>query len=337
MDTSATDPLLFLHLLADRKGTFSALRLAVVDGTVDSLPASSKLFVGHPDFLLLASQFPCLYCLSETEQLAATLANALIAAGCQPVSPDHIGRADGQLGDQYASEVNWLEGDWYMSPPAKQVGNQATSRALALQLVQLVAAEAENREIEAVLRRDPALSYQLLRLVNSLAFGAGRRITSFSQAIIMLGRKQLRRWLNLMVFASRKDDPRSSMLLARVAMRARGMELLARAAGLDLFAQEEAFMVGMFSLLGTLFGSPVKDILSPLAIDDAMRAAVLEHKGELGNLLNFLENADGGNTGQLRAQLEAIQVHPSEFNAVTIQACNWMLNLVRESSGGHDA
>jgi hypothetical protein len=47
------------------------------------------------------------------------------------------------------------------------------------------------------------------------------------------------------------------MLLARVVVRARSMELLARESGLDRSAQDLAFMAGMFSLLGVLFGSPL--------------------------------------------------------------------------------
>lgn len=329
MGTSATDTLVFLHLLADRKGVFSALRLAAAGAAADSLVP----FLEHPDFQGLASQLPCLFYVDEVEQLSASLPSALVLAGCRPVSPDHVAREDRQLGDSYGAEIEWLDGDWYMSPPAKSAGNQAASHALAMQLVQLVAGEAENREIEAVLRRDPALSYQLLRLVNSVAIGAGRRITSFSQAIIILGRKQLRRWLNLMVFASREGDKRSTMLLAKVAVRSRAMELLARASGQHFSFQEEAFMVGMFSLLGALFGASTEDILRPLAISDAMRAALLTRDGELGNLLSLLEIAERGDFTALRKKLEAIQVVPGEFNLLMVQACNWMIGTVRDSRG----
>jgi len=329
MGTSVTDPLVFLRLLASRKGVFSALKLALAGDTDHSLTS----LVEHPDFLRLTSQFPCLFDIAETERLSTTLASALVLAGCRPISPERIARADKKLEADYGSEVEWVEGAWYMSPPPKPIGNQAASRALALQMVQLVASDAENREIEAVLRRDPTLSYQLLRLVNSVAIGAGRRITSFSQAIITLGRKQLRRWLNLMVFASREGDNRSGMLLAKVAVRSRGMELLARAAGQDFSFQEEAFMVGMFSLLGVLFGTSIEDLLRPLVVSDAMRVALVERVGELGNLLTMLEFAENGDFLALREKLHAIQVSPQEFNLSMVQACNWMLGAVRDTRG----
>jgi hypothetical protein len=108
-----------------------------------------------------------------------------------------------------APGTNWVEGDWPLQAPACSSSAQAASRATALQLVQLVANEAHTHEIEEVLRREQTLSYQLLKLVNSLAMGAGHKVTSFSQAILILGRQQLRRWLNLMLFAARSDDVRS--------------------------------------------------------------------------------------------------------------------------------
>jgi len=333
MDSSVTDPLVFLHLLADRQGSFSALRLAVTGNSSESFSS----FTAHPELPELTGKIPCLFYPAEIEQLSPTLASELGLAGFRAISPDHIGLADQQISEQYPVGIEWLDGTWYMSPPAKPTGNQAASRTFALQLVQLVAADAETREIEALFRHDPALSYQLLRLVNSLAFGAGRRITSFSQAIILLGRNQLRRWLNLMVFSSREGDKRSSMLLAKVAVRARAMELLARGSGLDFSLQDQAFMVGMFSLLGTLFGMPIEEILRPLAISDAMRGAVLAREGELGRLLNLLEIAESGDLSAVRAQIDSIHVSASEFNIFMLQACKWMLGVVREPGGESNA
>jgi hypothetical protein len=331
MDTPVSDPLVFLHLLADRKGKFAAFRLLVEQGGEEFLSS----FTEQPDFLGLIGQIPCIYSSLDSEPVPIGLSGALVMAGCKLMSSDQIARADQVLPASYTEEVEWIEGGWYLSPPVKAQGNQAISRALALQLVQLVAADADNREIEDVFRHDPALSYQLLRLVNSLTIGAGRRITSFSQAIVMLGRKQLRRWLNLLIFASREEDTRSTMLLANVAMRARAMELLTRAAGLDVTLQEQAFMAGMFSLLGVLFGAPLEQILQPLQISDAMRSALLTRTGELGNLLGMLELCERGEFDALRQQLDVIAVSVTDFNLISVQACNWMLGVARESGEGH--
>jgi c-di-GMP-related signal transduction protein len=258
---------------------------------------------------------------------------ALQELGWKELAAGSLHVADTQFDKVMPPAVAWVTGKWCMAPPAKALGPQAASRALALQLVQQVAADADTHEIEALLRRDPTLSYHLLKLVNSLGMGTGRKITSFSQAILILGRQQLRRWLNLMLFAAKEGDLRSAMLLSRVAVRARMLELLAKERGLDKNTQEQGFMAGMFSLLGILFGMPLAEVLAPLAISDTVQKALLEYKGELGALLQMLENAEQGNLAALAEQLVAMQMAPEEFNAVMVDAYNWMLGVVRETQG----
>jgi len=334
MNTMESLPLVFPHLLADRAGNFAALRLDF--GPVQPDESLSPL-LELPDLVALAASVPCLFVDDGFTQLPPTLAGALSLSGCKTTDADCIYRVDRTLESHYPTDIKWIDGDWYLQPPSKPTSAQAASRSLALQLVQLVSADADTHELEAIFRRDPTLSYHLLRLVNSLAVGVGRRITSFSQAIVILGRQQLRRWLNLMLFSARDGDQRSAMLLARVAVRARLMELLARTCGMDKSLQDQAFMSGMFSMLGTLFGLPIEEVMRPLAVSDAIRGAVLARDGDIGNLINTVELAERGIFAELADSLDAMQIAREDFNLSAIQACAWMLGVVRDSQGRSDA
>ena len=234
------------------------------------------------------------------------------------------------------SDGCWISGAWYQQPPAKLAAAQAASRARALQLLQLVSADADTHDIEAVLRHDAAVSYHLLRLVNSVAMGFKREITSLAQAILLLGRQQLRRWLQLLLFSARDDDPRCAMLAAHVTLRARSMELLAEACGLDRATQDQAFMVGMFSMLGTLFGQPLPQVLATLTLPDALRRALLDGEGTLGQLLTTVTAAEGPLGGdeprdrddnRLIAQLDALALPPATFNRLRLQAALWTVQM----------
>lgn len=319
-------PLVFFKVVADSACKpaallFDASHPAVADGAPwEPSPESLRA---------LAGGITCLY----PEALDPSLAKPLSAAGFKPMPAAALFDAGASF-DKAAipREARFVGGDWCMAPPASG-GTQAASRALALQLVQKVASDADNHEIEELLRRDPALSYHLLRLVNSLGMGATRKITSFSQALLMLGRTQLRRWLNLMLFAAREGDQRSAMLLARVAVRGRAIELLAKSAGLDRNTQEQGFMTGMFSLLGVLFGMPLEEVLAPLSLGEPVEAALLRHDGELGVLLMALEQAERGEYDRVAAHLAALQVSHAEFNQVMADASLFMLAAVRESAG----
>ena len=326
MNAFRSPPLLVFRILADRQGVPSGLLANVGTDAPDAILA----VLTAPGAAMLSREFPCLYRAGAD----AELSKLLDKAGWQAMAPGSLFHVEGKLVKEFIpAGATWIEGDWCMAPPPKAIGAQAASRALALQLVQLVAADADTHEIEALLRRDPTLSYQLLRLVNSLGMGVVRRVTSFSQALLILGRQQLRRWLNLMLFAARQGDPRSSMLLARVAVRARALELLAKARGLDKTTQEQAFMTGMFSLLGVLFGMDLHEVLAPLSISDAVQGALLEREGELGALLQLAETAERGDLDRVAAQLDALQLHHADFNDTMIEANRWMLGAVRDSKG----
>ncbi|RZI42851.1 HDOD domain-containing protein [Herbaspirillum sp. HC18] len=329
MSAMTAAPLFSFDLLADRNRKPAALLIGIGEGAADLLLP----VINDEDFRLLAQRFPCMI----GGSLPPALADALQAAGCKPVLPGTAVRAE-RLGDQpLPPQIQWIGGPWYLAPPAKPTGGQAASRTLALQLVQLVSTDADTHEIEAVLRRDPALSYHLLRLVNSLGMGMSRQITSFSQAILILGRAQLRRWLNLMLFSARSGDDRSAMLLAHVAVRARLMELLAKETGLDKSGQESAFMAGMFSLLGILFGMPLEEVLRPLKISDNLMAALLHKEGETGRLLTLVEAAEISDLAALAAGLDMLPLAREDFNRLLVQAHVWMLDVVRENAGGANA
>lgn len=329
LNPTAPSALLFFRVLADCGGRPAALLLD--GGAGDSATLAALTAHAHVD--ALADAMPCLF---RGEAVGDELAAALMVHGWRPLGAGTLCRVDERLVAEFLPRgTEWVDGDWCMAPPPKASGAQAASRVTALQMVQLVACDADTHEIEALLRRDPTLSYNLLRLVNSLGVGGGRRITSFSQALLLLGRQQLRRWLNLMLFAARQGDVRSNMLLARVAMRARALELLAKARGLDKNTQEQAFMAGMFSLLGVLFGLPLAEVLAPLALGEAVHGALLRRDGELGMLLTLYEAAEKGDLDGASVQVDGLQIDRADFNEAMIDAALWMQGAVRESQAGH--
>ena len=325
-NSSSQAPLVFFRVLANQTGTPAGLLMDIGPGNAaDILP----LFDSE-SFLALAGEMPSYYRTAVADPLSAALAEA----GWKQLVLGTLLREDKRLvKEAIPAGTLLIEGDWYMEAPPKATGAQAASRALALQLAQLIAADGHTHEIEALLRKDPTLSYHLLRLVNSLGMGVGRRITSFSQAILILGRQQLRRWVNLMLFAARQGDVRSGMLLARVAVRARLLEQVSRARGLDKHTQDQAFITGMFSLLGVLFGMPLTEVLAPLSMSDAVHDALLEYKGELGLMLRLCEAFEDGDIEAVPALLAALDIGVGQFNEAAVESNHWMLGAIEGSQG----
>jgi EAL and modified HD-GYP domain-containing signal transduction protein len=324
--------LVFLQVLADRALVPAAVLLEVSGTEQDSAQTWQQLAT-QTDLLTLSASIACFVRSPVADGLPSELNQALLKAACQRLDDAVWLRSDGLTKPVLPAQSQWLAGDWVLAAPAKLNARQSGSRALALKLVQLVVAEADTRDIEDVFRQDPGLSYQLLRLVNSVGMGSSRRITSFSQAILLLGRQQLRRWLNLMLFSANSDDYRSAMLLARVTQRSRALELLARQTGMDRAAQELAFMTGMFSMLGVLFGWPLSEVFKPLQISEVLVAAVLRHEGEIGQLLRLVELFERRDAVALMPLFANLQLSVADFNQINLQACHWMLGVVRAKPG----
>ena len=316
-----------LQCLADPQGFPAALRL---------LPAGDRgaswlSLAQAPGFATLCASLPCLIDEAALANLQEPVFEQLARLGVTVLPAAAVLSLDQLPKQAIPAGVRWLAGDWFMQPHVSTAGTARTgTRPVTLQLLQLVDSDADNRDIEAVLRRDPALSYHLLRLVNSVGSGTGRQISSYTQALLLLGRQQLRRWVHLLVFAAQNDDMRMPMLLARAAVRAQLAELLARELGLEHSAQEQANIAGLFSLLGVLFGLPLAEVLKPLRLAPALSAALLEHSGPLASVLALLEQAESASSEAFSAALGEAGIGIERFNLINIEAHLWMSQVVAD-------
>lgn len=224
---------------------------------------------------------------------------------------------------------HWFVGS-YAIHPAGSPAHGTTHQALLMRLLALVAADADSHEIEAIFKQDVHLSYQLLKLVNSVAFSLSTRITSFNQAITLLGRRQLQRWLQLLLYA-RAPGAEANPLLPQAAWRAELMGALCARQGADPEVQDRAFMVGMFSLLGVLLGMTTRRIIEPLNLAEDVTQALTEGSGPLGALLHVVEAAEQGSAAQLAARLAAAAIEPRGWMAAQAQAYRWAIQVSREA------
>lgn len=90
---------------------------------------------------------------------------------------------------------------YYFAKPIIITGKRMSHSELVLmRLLGLVMSEAANEQIVEVFKQNAGLSFNLLRLANSAASGAHKRITSVGDALMVFGRRQLQRWLQLLIY-----------------------------------------------------------------------------------------------------------------------------------------
>jgi len=206
-----------------------------------------------------------------------------------------------------------------------------TSRSLLLKLLVLVTSDADSGDIGDLIKRDPNLAYHLLKLVNSPAFAPDRKITSFAQAIVLMGRRQLQRWVQLLLYARPPGSTVASALLPRAALRASLMESLARRAELSREQQDLAFMTGMFSLLEALFGSPLATIIAPLNLDEGVVQALTAGTGRFGELLAAVVASEGPPSAELAANLLGLGISSEDWAAALCEAARWAVLVSQEA------
>lgn len=214
---------------------------------------------------------------------------------------------------------------YYFAKPAVLSAKRANPAQLALlQLLDLVLADADTTQIEQVFKQNPSLTYNLLRLVNSAGTGSARRIGSVAQAIMLLGRRQLQRWLQLLVFTLQEGSPYPSPLLLMAATRGRMMELLAQRRGGDHAACERAFMTGIFSLIENVIGKPLAELVRELNLGESLEAALLRREGELGCLLDLVESLEHQDLSRTLALLKSVGgLSLSDLTTAEIEAMAW--------------
>ena len=225
---------------------------------------------------------------------------------------------------------------YYFAKPTVIAGKKISHSELALmRLVGLILEDAETSALEDVFKQEPGLSLNLIRLTNSAASGVRSKITSLRHAITALGRRQLQRWLQLLLYANPSSGGNlASPLLQLAATRGQMMELLVDAMpqhSRDL--EDHAFMTGIMSLMPALLHMPMEEILKPLNVSPDVREALEARSGMLGRLLALvekLEESDLVGCHELIQKLPGLTVE--SINSSQTRALAWANNIGREAA-----
>jgi c-di-GMP phosphodiesterase len=228
---------------------------------------------------------------------------------------------------------DYFQGYYFAKPVIMSGKKLSPSQMAVMELMTLVTSDADNAEIERAIKKDVSLALNLLRLVNTPAVGARQRIDSLSQAVHILGRRQLQRWLQIMLYAEPgKRGHSMTPLLMLATTRGRLLELLAtKLRPAHRHVADIAFTVGIMSLMDTLFGIPMKEILAQIPMGDEVGEALMFRGGFFGDLLKLaecIERLEDMDTRILPA-LADLAISTEELVELEMSAFEWSDNVVR--------
>ena len=157
------------------------------------------------------------------------------------------------------------------------------------------------RKLADLLKREPGLSYKLLRFVNSAWFGLRSPVESLERALVSLGEDAARKWLSVLTMANLASDQPTELAISTL-VRARFFESLAKEAGLTQL-RDDCFLVGLFSLLDAMLGCPLAELVEGLNLHGQITRTLLDrpHRSDkmppLWKLVLAYEHADWDTLG----------------------------------------
>ena len=231
------------------------------------------------------------------------------------LAPDSSACVTAAFGGGAHAVVGWPLSE--VAPGAS--GNLQGVQRAVLDLIRLVQADAENRELEQAFKAEPVLSYMLLTLANSPAFIRSKPIASIGNAIQLLGYQRLVKWLVLLMVVASKESKALPQIYTAVA---RGflMENLAAAAGVRGRQCDECFIVGVFSLLDKICGRSAEQLFNDVPLPGSVRAALLERSGPFAGYFELALALETGDASAVHAGADRLQLSQGAVTEALLRA-----------------
>ncbi len=200
-------------------------------------------------------------------------------------------------------------------------GKISESRLVVVEMLNQIRSDAELDELAATALRDPAVVVKLLDMANSPLYGLPRKVASIGEAINLLGRDALYRWLSLALFNIEGDDGRDRTLLVLALCRAALLEGLSQDKGKQ--AADEAFLVGLLSIADSLLDRPMAEVLTHIHLPATIKLALLSNEGEHARFLQLAIMLERCRLDQAVVLAGALQISPAALIESYRKALTW--------------
>jgi len=212
-----------------------------------------------------------------------------------------------------------FQGYFFRRPEIMMAQEVPANKLHYLRLLEMVCrAELDLRELEKTVKQETAICYRLLRYLNSPVFGFSLEIKSIRHAMAILGERELRRWIRLVVTVSGAELKSSELVLTGLA-RARFCELISP----RLKSESDLFLMGLLSVMDAILEVQMDVVLSQVPVDNDIKAALLGQSSALRPVYQLVlaqESAEWQQSSMLAKQLH---LSDEEVSDLWWQALQW--------------
>ncbi len=217
---------------------------------------------------------------------------------------------------------HYFQGYFFEEPVVLSGKDVSASKLSLLNLLREInKPDADFHRIEAVIKREVALTYKLLSYMNRAAFAFRRKVQTVQQALMMLGEIGVKKWMSMVALTDMGVDKPFELVVTSV-VRAKFCESMALRIGFDERAHD-AFLMGLLSLIDTLLGRPLPELLGSLPITEDVRQALLGDDNALGNVHHLAVAYEKGDWAEVSRLSAALGVSEAAIPEIYRKAIEW--------------
>lgn len=217
----------------------------------------------------------------------------------------------------------YFQGYFFSKPeviPGRKLSASQTTKIKLLR--ELSDSDAELSKLVDIIQTDLSISYRLLQYINSARFGLQGKIESLQRAAAMLGRQNLRQWLQIIILSDVNTTDKAQELVRISVQRGRFLQLLTAHHPTPL-GSDGMFLLGFFSVLDAILDQFMEEILEEIPLDQGIRSALIDPQNPNAAWLDLLNELDRGNWARLEARATAMGIPMAVIGMVSSEAVAW--------------
>jgi EAL and modified HD-GYP domain-containing signal transduction protein len=168
--------------------------------------------------------------------------------------------------------------------------------------------------------QDVALSYKLLKFINSGLFQPSQPIESIKQGIVYLGEDKARKFICLVATAHLGNNLPLELVRMSI-IRARFCEQVAH--HVNPKDANHAFLVGLFSLVDALLNKPMEQLIVNLPLNEDVRDALLGEKNTLFFQLELVKAYESASWYNTKKQANIVGIAENALPTMYQSASKW--------------
>ncbi|MBU1040933.1 MAG: HDOD domain-containing protein [Proteobacteria bacterium] len=291
-------------------------------------------YVGQPGFeeVIALADIVKVEVLGMTPERMKSIGEDLRKHGCRLLAEKVEDRATYDLAKSLGFSL--FQG-YYFSRPETMTGSKVPTPVLAkMRLLRALAGEDfDVRELSQIISSDPSVSYRLLNFINSAAFSLRSKIQSIQQALMLLGKQQIKQWFLAVIISDFDSTSKVQEAAYTSLQRARYLESMGKLLGDHAFPSETLFMLGLFSKLDVLLAQPMNKLLENIPLNKDVEAALLSKPSPYWSWLSLVEDIEIANWEDVEDFLESRTLDREASAMNYTESIEWTQTLLKCKGG----